>query len=688
MCLYRNVTKKILLGLSLLSSILCGLYAATPGYAQSGGNTWFIRADGGTRYSPHAQQGQCDGLADKAYPGKGTNQHCAFKDYRYLWDDQTYGNNGWVIVGGDTVIVRNGPWRVGFNQGSNPQDVWCLGGNGPFSCGNPTIPAGTAARHTRILGENYASCSGTNKTQIFGGFGLGSPMNLKGAQFVDVECLEITRHSQCIQHGQPVNPSRCSSGYPIDDYDSDGIQTDVNTHDILLQDLWIHGHPDRGIIGPIGGTLTANRVDIAYNGESGWDFDDGAATPSKNGVWNFTNSTIEWSGCNQEYPIAHTYPAISCYSQSTSGYGDGVGTPAGTGISANIDRSTFRYNTQDGLDLGHVDTGKYSLSITNSTAYGNSGGQFKWGPNEVTAVFANNFVEGNCLRLSQPISGTPASFNANLEDFCRAQDTLSFNFRQGGTLLMANNTIVSYAPTTFDINCWDSSCSNSTFQFENNIVRGYDNPATYNMGGQAGGPGGIYYQQAIGHVIRKNNLFFGLREGCSGIQTSELCLDPLFVGEPTFTGEASLDNYNYKLTAGSPARGSGSPLNIAALAKDLLGVVRPNPPSIGALEFGAGSSTPTSPAPPPALEVTGMLIKPIKSGNSLTLLAIVYAPAGGTPTGSVKFTANGQTLGTAPLSGGNGTLVIAAAPATKTVITATYSGAATFAASTTTIPAP
>ncbi len=49
--------------------------------------------------------GQCDGLADAAYPGSGVDQHCAFGDYRFLWDDQSYGNHAWVIAGGDTVIV-------------------------------------------------------------------------------------------------------------------------------------------------------------------------------------------------------------------------------------------------------------------------------------------------------------------------------------------------------------------------------------------------------------------------------------------------------------------------------------------------------------------------------------------------------------------------------------------------------
>ena len=88
--------------------------------------------------------------------------------------------------------------------------------------------------------------------------------------------------------------------------------------------MWIHGFASRGIIGPIGGTVTARRVDIAYNGAAGWDFDDGKATPNVNGVINLSYVTIEWSGCNQAYPGTG---AITCYGQSNGGYGDGIGTP-------------------------------------------------------------------------------------------------------------------------------------------------------------------------------------------------------------------------------------------------------------------------------------------------------------------------------------------------------------------------
>ena len=54
-----------------------------------GGTTWFVRPDGGTRYSSNVA-GQCDGKGDAPYSGSGVNQHCAFKDVRMLWSDGSY----------------------------------------------------------------------------------------------------------------------------------------------------------------------------------------------------------------------------------------------------------------------------------------------------------------------------------------------------------------------------------------------------------------------------------------------------------------------------------------------------------------------------------------------------------------------------------------------------------------------
>jgi hypothetical protein len=229
-------------------------------------------------------------------------------------------------------------------------------------------------------------------------------------------------------------------------------------------------------------------------------------------------------------------------------------------LTANVDHSAFNYNTQDGLDLGHIDTGKCSMTVSNSTAYGNNGQPFKWGANEDPAVFTNNIVVANCLRMSQPIAGLPSTYNAHLGDFCRAQDALSFNLRQNGTALLANNTIVTYAPTTFDIGCWDKiGCLKSTLTIKNNIVLGYDNPRTYNLGGKSGGPGGYYFQHPIGHVIRSNNLYYGVRGiGCAfGIQY-ETCGDPKFISEPSFSKEQDLDRFNFHLSQSTPVHGAGA----------------------------------------------------------------------------------------------------------------------------------
>src|SRR5438034_11590495 len=67
--------------------------------------TWYIRPDGGPRDSAARRANGlpsiCDGQADAAPVGTAQGQHCAFNDYRYLWDDQTYNNRAWVISGGD-----------------------------------------------------------------------------------------------------------------------------------------------------------------------------------------------------------------------------------------------------------------------------------------------------------------------------------------------------------------------------------------------------------------------------------------------------------------------------------------------------------------------------------------------------------------------------------------------------------
>jgi hypothetical protein len=553
------------------------------------GETWFVRKDGGTRYSANMHSGQCDGKADAAYPGSGTNRHCAFNDYRFLWDDQSYGNSKWVIAGGDTVIIKDGPWRVGFDSARSIK--WCNGGQGPYTCTNPPIPAGTPAQHTRILGEHYASCSTGNAanhsalTQIFGGFAVLETLNLTGTQNVDVQCLEITEHNgKCIMHGDPAYPRACNrDGAALDDYDGSGIWTDSKTAGVTLQDVWIHGHTTSGIQGPIGGTINLSRVNISFNGFAGWNFDDGRSTPNAPGSSiNASYVTMIGNGCNEEYPIVDAFPAASCYDLSSGGFGDSWSGQDATLASFTCDHCIQAYNTKDGFIGPHTLT--THLTITNSESYGNMGQQWKWGatPNSTT-IFENNLTVGNCQRMSAPMPGAPSGFNKHLSLYCRADgDIFSFYSAPNSTVMFANNTIVGYSATMIDLNCQPSkTCGSTHYIFRNNIMLGFLNPK-YNPD-NANVPGLYYLSDPSDTVTAEHNLYYNLRmHNC--LMTSNVCQDPQLVSQPprTITSESQLDNFNFHPRKGSPAIGAG--IAIDGITTDVYGVKRPSPPSMGAVE--------------------------------------------------------------------------------------------------------
>jgi hypothetical protein len=519
-----------------------------------------------------------------------------------MWDDHSDANDSWVMAGGDTVLIRGcapGPnnaapqCRIGWNTNTGRPYAWCLGGPGPYGCFNPPIPSGTAARHTRILGQNYASCSSggaTNRsalTQIFGGFGVNSVLNLSGTQYVDVECLDITRHSQCIVHGSPAYPSRCSSSLPLDDYDGNGILTTNTTGHIWLQNLWIHGHTNSGIQGPIGGPWSLTRVNVSFNGFAGWNFDDGTPTPDGAGS-SITASYVEMigNGCNEEYPIVHpAFPAVSCYDSNSGGFGDSWSGQQSGMDSFSCDHCTMAYNTKDGFIGPHTQMTR--LTITNSMSYGNMGQQWKWvtAPNS-TAVFENNLTIGNCLRLSQPMPGAPANYNRFLTLFCRADgDVFSFSGAANSTVQFVNNTVVGYSATMVDLDCQHkNSCSSAHYTFRNNIMLGLLNPK-YNPG-HSNIPGLYYLSDSSNSVTADHNVYANLRgRNCPTTAFSDLiCKDPEFVNEPPLTlrNESQLDNFNFRPRSGSPAIGHGAA--IGGIVTDYFGVRRASPPSIGAVE--------------------------------------------------------------------------------------------------------
>ena len=119
----------------------------------------------------------------------------------------------------------------------------------------------------------------------------------------------------------------------------------------------------------------------------------------------------------------------------------------------------------------------YTLSITNSIARSNGGGTFKWGAAPTNVIFTNNLSEANCNRMGFPLTGAPTSYNANLADFCRSGDAVSFNLLNNGKVLMANNTFITYASTSFDIsnvndgNSYANECFNLRKQPDAGILQ-------------------------------------------------------------------------------------------------------------------------------------------------------------------------------------------------------------------------
>ena len=474
------------------------------------GETWYVRADGGSRYSVNAPMGQCDGKADAAYHGKGVNQHCAFSDVRDLWTDGSYTVNpnagapawGWIGTGGDTYILRGSiadgvSYRIGQN-GPNPSDSFGLHGN-PYGAGAPPALSGTPTQHTRILGANYASCrSPSAKTQLHGGYGVGTVLNMGGASYVDVACLDITDFSSC---GRASQTRTCRSDFPLDDFASTGIYwSNTSTHDTLTN-VRVHGLANAGMTGPTGDGTVFDYVDILGNASAGWNADAGNGTTGTGSLL-VQHYSIGWNGCAEEYPIVDAQPYQDCTDDSSGGYGDGFGTAgseSSPGWTVHFDQGKVFNNTQDGLDALHIYGKGSSMTVTRTLAYGNMGQQIKVGG--TTGIVIGNQIVTNCNALRQAIPGTPSGYNHRLSDFCRAADTgVLLTVNDGSTTIFRDNILYSASATALEINI-NTTCATATclIKQQNNIFVGFQNNTAngYPSGGTGNFSNPIYLQEGV-----------------------------------------------------------------------------------------------------------------------------------------------------------------------------------------------
>ncbi|MEP6754871.1 MAG: Ig-like domain repeat protein, partial [Chthonomonadales bacterium] len=650
----------------------------------TGSQTWYVRPGGGTPFVSAATTpaGQCDGKHDADYPGSGVNQPCALGNIRYLWTDQTtYYQEKWIISGGDTVIVRKNPngYNTGLDANANGAPVNCNGDGG--NCFMPTIPSGTAARHTRILGENYASCSSDSaKTLLHGTWGAYTVFNTTDSQFVDVACFEVTDAAACASSGAYTNTCRNGTYNAA----GNGILQSALTASVNYTDLFIHGLGSDGIHGASGAGIVADRVHIRAMPNAGINMDDNpwqVGNISVAGGFTLKNSITEFSGCVEEYPVVHNYPYIECRDQNTGGYADGFGTASATGDWL-FDHDTWRYNFQDGLDLLH--SGLNSLTVTNSTSYGNDGQQFKIGSG-LMVVFRNNLTLHNCARIGQTIGDEPASAILPGVALCRAAgDGIPIAFDGQGTDLFQNNTYVGYGATSYDLMCtggWDS-CPNTKSVFQNNINIGITNMNPALPDHRA--PGLFYTQGTMpanqGWAVRDHNLYFGFRNGCPALNAGEICADAKFIGEPplTISSETVLDNFNFNLSSASAARGSG--ISIPGLLTDILGLTRLNLPSMGAIEFGGSTAAPPASSQPTTLTL-GITPSSMTVGQTATGAVSVVSIGGVVPTGTISLLNGASLLGTATLnSSGIATLALPSLTAGTYAVTASYVGDSNYAA--------
>jgi hypothetical protein len=463
--------------------------------------TWYVRPDGGTRYSSKVPRGQCNGEADAPYPGKGVNQACAFKDVRYLWQDGTYTvstNNipayGWIGRGGDTYLIRGSvgagvSYRVGWNNPASALDgksgkYWGVQGD-PYGSGMPPPPSGRAEQHTKILGENYASCSTDGaRTQLRGGYGVGTVVSMKGASYVDVACLDITDGSSC---GVAAQKNTCVSTVgTLSDYAKMGVEwSNASTNDTMT-DVRMHGLASSGMYGPTGDNVVLTRLALVGNASSGWNADAGDGKTGT-GALRVEDYEISWNGCAEEFPVKDGEPYGDCTDDSSGGYGDGFGTataPSSPAWHVTFERGRVFNNTQDGLDALHVSGAGSSMTVSHTLAYGNMGQQIKVGG--AAGVLRENQIVTNCNALREAIPGTPAGFNAKLSDFCRASDTgvlVTVNDRV--PLEFVGNVVYSASATGIEVECATETCgARSRIDFRKNVFVGFRNDAAH---GYAGG---------------------------------------------------------------------------------------------------------------------------------------------------------------------------------------------------------
>jgi hypothetical protein len=511
------------------------------------GTTWYVRPDGGSAE-------QCTGRVNAPYPGSGTAQPCAWDHpFRALPPGDLP-----RIAGGDTLIIGAGSYRMGYGApGADNPDV-CYA-EGAYDCHMPPIPGGPDPAHpTRILGAGWdIGCA--DPPELWGAERPWFMVNLTDSSNVEIACLEITDHSNCVEfHTGSLTCNRDTS--PFGDWAPVGIYAEDSAN-VHLRDLNIHGLAAAGVHAGRLTDWTVENVRIAGNGWVGWDgdlWDDYG--DSNSGTLLFRHWTVEWNGCGETWPGGQP---TGCWGQTAGGYGDGVGT-GDTGGHWIIEDSAFLHNTSDGLDLLYARLPGSLIEIRRTIAEGNAGNQLKTnGP----TVIENSIVVGNCGFFD----GQPFTFNV---DPCRAYgNALDLTLRPGNQATVTNSTFASEGDCLVVVGCDEGETCNGSesVRLRNNIFQGHPDFLSDDQTC-------LVYQETFPTDP------FDIDYSVIADVKDDLCPGPHAIcgGSPGLVNTA-IDSFDAHLLPGSPAINAGTTAGVPA--DDFDGYPRGVLPDIGAYEW-------------------------------------------------------------------------------------------------------
>jgi hypothetical protein len=426
--------------------ILAAVMAATPAPAPLPALTYYVRTDGGSIE-------QCDGRHDSAYTGKGKHQACA---WRHPFEALPPGGPA-HIAGGDTLVIGAGSYEMGRGAPGTLALEKCRT-DWPWDCHMPALPSGPSPeKPTRLLGAGWDG--GCHKApELWGSERAASVLDLTGSSNIEIDCLEITDHSSCIEfHNAGAQTDRCErDNEPYGDWAAAGIVA-ADSASVHLADINIHGLAHDGIRAGRLRDWTLERVHIVANGWSGWNGDIGDNT-SNSGHLVFRDVEIAWNGCGEKYPSREHF---GCWGQEEGGYGDGLGTGE-TGGDWLFERVDVHNNTQDGLDLLHARADAKSTFL-HVTAQANAGNQIKAGG---SVRIQDSTVVGTCAAMVG-MGGLSAS------DLCRAYgNSVSLHPGAGSSVQVIANQISGEGDCLIDMECGGAGCRGASGIIKDNHLDG------------------------------------------------------------------------------------------------------------------------------------------------------------------------------------------------------------------------